>query len=137
MSVHPILSFFARAAETATGLEAGITVHAGGSVVSGRLVGSRKYLDAVATEIDEQGDGAALLAAELRATADHLVMQAPPELADDGPLRPIGTLYLIDAYTWLPDGDGMGPSAISVAMSQVSAFHLGSSRPADRPDPLL
>lgn len=103
------------------GLEFPLTLNIGGGIVSGRVVGGRKYFESLIGAISSTAKED--LGASLRVRFSGFLNI----YGNDPHLKPPATfIHMIDAKFWAPDSNTSGPPTIwRGRISAVSGFSLG------------
>ena len=89
----------------AGGLKAGVTLWVGGLIVSGELVGMADYIEGVARELENTGDGGKTLADVYRKLGESWLSNLKD---DDAP--PPQLIHLSNAKTYAPGGTAIPTS---------------------------
>lgn len=112
-----------------SGMEVGLTLTVGGSIVSGRMISGKKYFDLFADAMASgwPGDSSDLIRDTYKKFGE--TYYAPPTEADDEKWSPPQYIHLQDAFVFSPGGAQL-PSSSGILwrgkISAVAGFSLGS-----------
>lgn len=123
-----------------TGVEIGITLTVGGSIISGELTGGREYFEAVAEQVRSAvpGEVGEAMSDFFRKGAKVYVLAKEEANEVSGDLIPPNYLHLRNAKHFapgseaMPSGDGMWWRG---RIAEVSGFTVGSLGPRPPADP--
>ena len=119
-------NFVNMANNPAAGIEIGITLHVGGTLVSGTLISGKKYFDGIAEIMVKANTNMPEIAESWRSFSEFgTIYDAPPE---DSTQKNPQYIHLLNAHTFSSGGTPI-PSGLGVLwrgrLTDVSGFSLG------------